>query len=74
MSQEPFLLRKLFQDTYKITLTEQEIAQRLRIPKRLVREYIEHDIEEGMIFEVRCYKTYYLTYKGLRECMSIKTL
>lgn len=65
MSQQPFLLRSLFNGIHKVTLTENQIAQRLGIPKHLVREYIDHDIQAGMIFEVKSYSSYYLTYQGL---------
>ena len=65
MTSTSFLLHTLFYDNYKITITEKEISQRLNLPEKVVRDYINHDIEVGMIFEVRSCSTYYLTYKGL---------
>ena len=65
MSNTQFLLHKMFQEGYKVTLSDEEIARRCSISVERVREYIERDIEAGMLFENRAHSTYYLTFLGL---------
>ena len=65
MSNTQFLLHKMFQEGYKVTLSHEEIARRCGISADCVREYIEQDIEAGMLFENRSNSTYYLTFLGL---------
>ena len=65
VSKTQFLLHKMFQEGYKVTLSNEEIARRCGISVERVREYIERDIEAGMLFENRAHSTYYLTFLGL---------
>lgn len=65
MSKTQFLLHKMFQETHKVTLSDAEIAKRCGISMEYVRDYIERDIEAGMLFENRANSTYYLTFLGL---------
>lgn len=65
MSNTQFLLHMMFQEGYKVTLSDEEIARRCGISAERVREYIERDIEAGMFFENRACSTYYLTFLGL---------
>ena len=51
VSKTQFLLHKMFQEGYKVTLSDEEIARRCGISAERVREYIEQDIEAGMLFE-----------------------
>lgn len=55
----------MFQETHKVTLSDAEIAKRCGISTECVRNYIERDIEAGMLFENRTNSTYYLTFLGL---------
>jgi len=65
VSNTQFLLHKMFQEGYKVTLSDEEIARRCGISAECVREYIEQDVEAGMFFENRAISTYYLTFLGL---------
>jgi len=65
VSKTQFLLYKMFQEGYKVTLADAEIAKRCGISVERVRNYIEQDIEAGMLFENRTNSTYYLTFLGL---------
>ncbi len=51
MSNTQFLLHKMFQEGYKVTFSDEEIARCWGISAERVREYIEQDVEAGMFFK-----------------------
>jgi len=48
-----------------VIFADAEIAKRCGISVECVRDYIEQDIEAGMLFENQASSTYYLTFLGL---------
>ncbi|MCB1073743.1 MAG: hypothetical protein KDK96_11690 [Chlamydiia bacterium] len=71
MSEDYFRLYKLFEKNPKVSLSVKEIADFYGIPVKVIREWIQEDIRNGMFFKDPNCSNYYLSQVGFEKLYAL---